>query len=68
MSFKKREGAMSKNKLIAVLILAVAGLGGWMYLQDKGANEEAGGGKRFIAIGTGGPTGVYFATRPDWAG
>jgi TRAP transporter TAXI family solute receptor len=62
MSFKKREGAMSKNKLIAVLILAVAGLGGWMYLQDKGANEEAGGGKRFIAIGTGGPTGVYFAT------
>ncbi|MBL22794.1 MAG: C4-dicarboxylate ABC transporter substrate-binding protein [Rhodospirillaceae bacterium] len=54
---------MNKNTLIVVLLLAVAGLGGWMYLQqDKGGQMDAAAGKQFIAIGTGGPTGVYFAT------
>ena len=53
---------MSKNTLIGVLVLAVAGLGGWLYLQDKDSAQDAASGKRFISIGTGGPTGVYFAT------
>lgn len=54
---------MNKNTLIFVLLLAVIGLGGWLYLQqEKGTMQEADAGKQFISIGTGGPTGVYFAT------
>lgn len=52
---------MNRNIILAIIVVAV-GAGAWLLFGSGGGQNKPGGGQKFVTIGTGGVTGVYYPT------